>query len=133
MTVTEAAYVKTLQNLGKSEKKCQISCELCVNLRSFYEGCDHVFGLCMNLLDTVLDSPAGVLDNFQSYAQKFFTVKKRHVEYVPLFNEVIEDFTGKTVYQCLVLEQFKAIAIEKAYIYSATYILDVSKVFLNSG
>ena len=68
MTVTEAAYVKTLQDLGNSEEKYQISSQLCVNLRSFYGGCDNAFGLHMNLIDTVLDTPADVLENFWSYA-----------------------------------------------------------------
>jgi len=134
MAVTEAAYVKTLQDLGIFEDKYLISSQHCANLRPYFKGCENAFGNSMNLMDTLFETPSDVIENFWPYAQKVFAVfKKKYADCEPLMNEVIEGLTGKPAYQNLDLEKFKTVGMEKAYIYSTTNMLDVSKVFSNSG
>jgi len=134
MALLDAAYVKTLQDLGIFEDRYPISSQHCVNLRQYFKDCANSVGNCMNLMDTNFNTPANVVHEFWTYAQvvsKAFREKYTNME--PLMSDVVEKLSGKPAYQTLDVEKLKKIGMEKAYTYSTTNMLDVTKVLINRG
>ena len=130
----DAAYVKTLKDLGITEPNYPIASVHCVNLRAYYQGCENAFGNGMGALDTKTNAPGNVLENFWSYAQSYYKLfKEKYDAYTPLMHEVVEELSDEDTLEPFDWEDAKLNGLKEAYTYSTTNMLDVSKVLSNYG
>ena len=130
---TDAAYVKLLRDKNVEKDSYKITALHCVNnRRAYFTGADKSYGNGMGVLDTHVDTPKDVLDDFWYYSKKLHQqIKEQQKAMASYENYLIEQFTEKCVFEPISLEDIKKDSLPKIVTYASSNMLDVTKTFTN--